>query len=442
MTGDAIHTFRNTIRQNRLKGNKGVYSVCSAHPEVLFACFLEALEDHSMILVESTSNQVDQYGGYTGMLPSNFVRFVQSIASRIGFPREMILFGGDHLGPNPWKHLPAEQAMSHAEKLVESYVLAGYRKIHLDTSMRCADDPNRADGHPDNQLVAERTVQLCQVAEKTWEKRFNSPADLVYVIGTEVPVPGGATEHEEELTPTDAGTAGETLRMNHECFKKAGLENAWDRVCAMVVQPGVEFGDDQVIRYKPENGGALGRWILDQENLVFEAHSTDYQTESALRALVADHFGILKVGPWLTFAYREAVFALEAMEKEMPETLGSRSNLSETLDYTMKNDDRYWKAHYKGEDALLRQKRRFSFSDRSRYYWGDPLVHQAIDRLMHNLSRYPAPLCLISQFLPLAFEQIAEGKMTANPYDMVHSHIRKVTRVYSGACGWKQHEPN
>ena len=84
----------------------------------------------------------------------------------------------------------------------------------------------------------------------------------------------------------------------------------------MVVQPGVEFGDDFVLPYRPEAAKELSRFIEDQP-MIYEAHSTDYQTRAALTSLVHGHFAILKVGPGLTFAFREAVFALAMIENEM-----------------------------------------------------------------------------------------------------------------------------
>ena len=110
---------------------------------------MQAREDGSICLIESTSNQVDQEGGYTGKKPVDFVGYVKSIASRVGFPEEMILLGGDHLGPNKWQDLPAREAMNHAKVLVEEYVKAGFQKIHLDTSMFCADDPGDRNGDLD-----------------------------------------------------------------------------------------------------------------------------------------------------------------------------------------------------------------------------------------------------------------------------------------------------
>lgn len=69
------------------------------------------------------------------------------------------------------------------------------------------------------------------------------------------------------------------------------------RVIASVVQPGVEFDHHNVIAYAPANAQALSAAIARQPGMVFEAHSTDYQTSTALQALVRDHFAILKVAP-------------------------------------------------------------------------------------------------------------------------------------------------
>ena len=70
------------------KSLKGIYSICSAHPWVLAAAMQQAVDDGTPLLVESTSNQVDQYGGYTGMKPADFIRFAHGIAEQVGLPRE------------------------------------------------------------------------------------------------------------------------------------------------------------------------------------------------------------------------------------------------------------------------------------------------------------------------------------------------------------------
>ena len=67
--------------------------------------------------------------------------------------------------------------------------------------------------------------------------------------------------------------------------------------------------------------------------LCFEAHSTDYQTKEHLRQLVEDGFLILKVGPALTFALREALLALDRIDAELyPDApSGYRAALEKTM---------------------------------------------------------------------------------------------------------------
>src|SRR6195952_3942251 len=115
----------------------GIYSICSAHPWVLEAAMRQALEDETPLLIESTTNQVDQYGGYTGMKPADFVAFVRAIAERVGFAHEHLILGGDHLGPNAWRHLPSEEAMKRADALIGAYASAGLKKIQLDNHQCC-----------------------------------------------------------------------------------------------------------------------------------------------------------------------------------------------------------------------------------------------------------------------------------------------------------------
>lgn len=415
----------------------GVYSICSANSFVLEASVQQALQDGSPLLIESTCNQVNQGGGYTGMTPADFRDYVQDIADKSGLPRERLILGGDHLGPVPWQHEPVESAMAKARVLVRDCVLAGYTKIHLDASVKCADDP--ADSPLERSISARRTAELCQVAENA---RMELPSDGTapcYVIGTEVPLPGGMQEGEEEPAVTGVEDAQETIELTREAFKRAGLGTAWERVIAVVVQPGVEFGDDYLLEYDRPAAAPLSRFIEPFEGLVFEAHSTDYQSRDTLRMLVEDHFAILKVGPALTFAFREAVFALAMMENEW--LSGSRqvelSNVQQVLDKAMLDNPVYWKKHYAGPEAYQRFARKYSFSDRSRYYWPDARARRSLARLLDNLERHPAPLTLLSQFLPLQYERVRAGALPNTPKALIYDKIRHVLADYAHACGYR-----
>ena len=422
--------IRQMVTAQKSGETRGVFSVCSANPFVLDAALGAALELGTTLLVEATSNQVNQHGGYTGATPADFAAALVGRARDAGLPEGHVLFGGDHLGPHPWAREPAETAMGQAREMVRQYVAAGASKVHLDASMTLADD---APGALEPPVAAERTADLCAAAEAERSKGGVAP---VYVMGTEVPPPGGERDGAAGPVVTRPEDARATLDLTREAFSRRGLDGAWDRVVGLVVQPGVEFGDEGVHEYDRAAARPLVEHIESVPGIVYEAHSTDYQKESALRELVVDHFAILKVGPWLTFALREALFALEAMEREW---LGARkgvtlSRLREVVDHAMESDPVYWKAFYSGDEARVRFARAFSFSDRIRYYWPRPEVDAAVGLLLANLDAFPPPLPLVSQHLPGEYDAVREGRIQGQSRDLVRFHIRQVVEIYCRAC--------
>lgn len=404
----------------------GMPSVCSAHPVAIAATLQACAAAGRIALIEATSNQVNQDGGYTGMTPQDFRRFVLRIAAEQGVPEEAVLLGGDHLGPNAWRHLPAEAAMAKAEVMVGQYVEAGFRKIHLDCSMSCADDPTPL-AEPE---IAARAARLCRTAEQAWHAAGGQGEAPAYVIGTEVPVPGGAHEELETLAVTSPEAAAATLALHRETFEAAGLASAWARVVAMVVQPGVEFDHHKVIDYAPGKARQLSAFIEDQPQLVFEAHSTDYQTPERLAELARDHFAILKVGPGVTFAMRETLWALAAIEREW---LPGEDNLADTVLGVMRNDPTHWRGYYQQPDRLALDLA-YSLSDRIRYYWAHPAVRSACERLLQRLESTPPPMTLLSQYLPRQFEAVREGRLSASPHALLRDGAVQAIRPYLHAC--------
>ena len=422
-----VNPLAETISRHKAGEAVGIYSVCSAHPTVVQAAIDQADADGGYVLIEATSNQVDQFGGYTGLRPAGFRDLVFGIADQSGFARERVVLGGDHLGPNRWQRESASAAMAKAEVLIAGYVEAGYSKIHLDCSMSCADDPAVL---PD-EVVATRTARLLQVAEDTAHRaEIGAP---VYVIGTEVPVPGGAHETLHQLTPTPADRARRTIGAHRAAFAELDLDRVWPRVIALVVQPGVEFDHQAVVDYQRGATAEL-RHVLDTEdNLVFEAHSTDYQRPAQLRELVEDHWAILKVGPALTFAMREALFALAHIESEIV-AQASRSNLIDVIERRMLDDPTHWQGYYEGNPLAQRTARRYSYSDRLRYYWAVDEIDAARQTLLANLDHTGIPLPLISQFLPVQYDRIRTGRLESTAQALVLDRVRDALRPYARAC--------
>lgn len=418
--------FLDLVKQHKAGKPVGIYSVCSAHPFVIEAALSHADRNGGKALIEATSNQVNQDGGYTGMKPSEFCDLVFALADSINFPREQILFGGDHLGPNCWQDLNSDEAMQKSATLIEEYVAAGFRKIHLDCSMSCAGDPFPL---PDR-IVAERAAALCAVSEQTW-KRVGGEAP-VYIVGTEVPVPGGAQENLDELVVTSPEAAKMTIAEHQQAFAQLGLSDVWPRVIGLVVQPGVEFDHHKVIDYDRDKAVELSHFIEDLPTMVYEAHSTDYQTAENFKALVQDHFAILKVGPALTFAMREALWALDYIEREW--LGGKASNLKATILEAMKDMPVHWKKYYSDEGDKQAFACEYSLSDRIRYYWPQPVVKEALAAMTTNLDDNPPPLSLISQYMPAQYNAVRDGLIEADVKSLVIHHICAVLQIYSDAC--------
>lgn len=404
----------------------GIYSVCSAHPWVIRAAAEQAAEDSSLLLIEATSNQVNQFGGYTGMRPAEFREFVLQHVLTAGLSSESLILGGDHLGPNPWRNKPTHEAMENAADMVREYVEAGFTKIHLDASMPCADDPS---GLSDT-VVAQRAADLCLVAEKA--RGTSAP---VYVIGTEVPTPGGTAHSlDEGVQVTSVAAASKTLEVHRRVFAERGLTEVWPRVLALVVQPGVEFNHESVVHYDREEAEPLSDWLRSLlGDLVFEAHSTDYQLADRYRQLVEDGFAILKVGPALTFAMREALYALADIESQLiPEE--NCSQLPTVADDTMVREPEFWMNYYQGTLQEQRLLRTYSYSDRIRYYWQRPEIAASIRRLVKNFASLTIPETMLSRYLPAQYERVRSGKIATDAESIIVDRVRDVLRVYASAC--------
>lgn len=408
---------------------RGITSVCSAHPLVIEATLRRAARDGHAVLIEATCNQVNQEGGYTGMTPADFRTFVEGIAQSVGYPLDRIILGGDHLGPNPWRKLSAEDAMARAEAMIVAFVEAGFEKLHLDTSMGCAGEPPALA----DERTAERAARLAKAAEETAE-RIGCKLP-VYIIGTEVPPPGGATHTLDAIDVTRPDAALKTIAVHRAAFEASGVGQALERVIGIVVQPGVEFGNANVILYRPELAEGLIATLDQMPGVLFEAHSTDYQPAEHLSALVDDGFGILKVGPGLTFALREALYGLDAIRRVILAS-GQRPALRTVMDGLMLDHPEHWQGHYCGTPTEQRLQRHFSYSDRIRYYWPHPEAMGAVEDLFADLPDV-IPETLISQYLGRVHPDVVLGRVAPRPRDLCLAAIDAALSAYAHATSYR-----
>lgn len=431
---EAVHPLHKMV-EHRKNGEKvGIPSYCSANKYVLETALERAKMLNSPVLIEATANQVNQFGGYTGMRPKDFKNLVTKISEKVGAEEDLLILAGDHLGPLTWSDEPETEAMEKAEELVREFVEAGFTKIHLDTSMKLGDDSKTE--RLSTEVIARRGVRLYKACIDSYEKLKKTNPDAmrpVFIIGSEVPIPGGAQEAEEGISVTKPEDFRDTVDTYKRIFAEEGAQDAWNDVIAVVVQPGVEFGDAQVFYYDRENAKDLCGCLKEYPEIVFEGHSTDYQSRKCLKEMVEDGIAILKVGPALTFGLREALFSLSRVEEELISE-ESRARFEDVLIEIMLEDPENWKKHYHGSEDEIAFARKYSYSDRCRYYIGDEKVQAAIDKLIENLSAIDIPMNIIHQYLPRQYDKIVSGELKKTPLAMIKDGVAQYMEDYEYAA--------
>ena len=426
------HPMQEMMEKRRQGIKCGIPSYCSANELVLEIALRRAKMLNQPVLIEATANQVNQYGGYTGMLPKDFYKLVLDMAAEIDLPEQMVILAGDHLGPLTWQNLPEAEAMEKSIELVYQYTRAGFTKIHLDTSMKVADD---AEGLLSTEVIARRGATLYKAAIKGYEElKAEKPEAIrpVFVVGSEVPIPGGAQEAEDSLAVTSVEAFKDTVATYKRVWAEEGVADGMNDVIAVVVQPGVEFGDDQVFLYDSAAAADLCAALKEFPEVCFEGHSTDYQSPACLKAMVEDGIAILKVGPALTYGLREALFSMSFMEKELVPA-EERSNFIEVLEETMLANPGNWQKHYHGDEKQLYLARKYSFSDRARYYMGQPEVLAAMEKLFTNLNTYKIPLNMLHQYMPLTYAKVRDGVLPLDAKELAMDGVTNFMLDYEYA---------
>ena len=425
------HPIKEILSKRHDGISSGIASYCTSNKIVIESILEYYLEKDEYVLIECTANQVNQFGGYMNMTPSDFRDYAYNIADKIGFPREKIILGADHFGPLTWTDKGEKEAMDNAKELVKLAVLAGYTKIHLDTSMFLASDDTSK--RLSDEIIAERGAILYKVCEEAFDERIKEYPDSihpVYVIGSEVPIPGGEYEEKNTLEVTNPTDFENTINAYDKIFKEHGLNDAWDNIIAVVVQPGVEFSNEDVHDYDRTQAIDLCEKLKEYPNLVFEGHSTDYQFGFKLKEMVEDGVAILKVGPAVTYALREALFSLSLMEKELVE---DKANFIDVLEENMLKNPKDWEKYYAGSELEKKLARKYSFSDRSRYYMAQDEINASIDKLFENIDSCDISLGMIKQYLPNAYNKIRHGNLSKNAENLVKSNIKDVIKDYDYA---------
>jgi D-tagatose-1,6-bisphosphate aldolase subunit GatZ/KbaZ len=103
------------------------------------------------------------------------------------------------------------------------------------------------------------------------------------------------------------------------------------------------------------------------------------------------------------------------------------------MEETMMKNPGNWQKHYHGTEAQLAIKRKYSFSDRCRYYFAQPELQQAEQKLFENLSKVEIPLSMLRQFLPLQYVKVRDGALAMDPRELAKDCVVHVVEDYNYA---------
>ena len=397
-----------------LKKN-AIPSFCSSNSQVIEILFKFCKFHKVPLLVESTSNQVNQYGGYSNNTPKEFIKKIKKIAEKEKFNKKKLFFGGDHLGPLPWKLHKSREALRRSIRLIRSYINADYQKIHIDTSIKCLND-NKIN----NKIVFERTALIFR------KLNLDKYKNLFFVFGTEVPLSGGNDKSKIKQTSITQ------IKEEHKNFKN--LLKSETNSFALVIEPGMKFMHNNVTKPIFKNF-VIKKKFSKKNNFIFEAHSTDYQQINTLKKLVSNNFKFLKVGPELTYELTRSILFMEKLEK----TLNYKSNFSKVLYLEMKKNRKYWLSYFNNKKKTVFDKIVKSKFDRTRYYLERKKVLKAINILKNNINNLELNKILIKlrRKDKKYFIKIKKVFRLNNFQTLNYFYLNKVLIKYFKACDFK-----
>ena len=424
MTKSAGSTTLFSEMRQRAKGKnlRGFYGIHSTHPLVLRAAMRQALGDGNVLLVEFDG---PQRGKNSIKRPGDYTLFLNKLACDNGFPPERLVIGSGQMRVNSRQVLQEEQSRLQFHEKAVAWVVecvnAGFEKIYLESGELT-----------ESGQIAALQADLCRAAENAFERAGTGKGQPYYVLGTLFT----AADENKQLKPeeiVDSVTA--IWKAGKKAFQAAGLEDAWQRVIALAVQPEMGYTDYEVKPYQSETALGLKQLSEKYGRFVYEVPSADYQPSLSVERLHADRFAILGIGPELTFTMREALFSLAMLENEwMIGKPGARlSNLIVELDKAMQLDPQGWRDVYKGNGFEQLLARKYSCRDLSRNYWQERDVEAAVEQLMKNLVQNPPPLPILRQFFAGGYE-LAGDTLGGNwPEELLIRKIQNVIEPYINA---------
>ena len=397
---------------------KNLPSFCTSNFDVIKAILFYSKYLNLPVLLECTSNQVNQNRGYSGLKPKDFRKKVISLSKKIKLNKKKIIFGADHLGPLPWKDLDKKKAFRNAKNLLKSVLNEDFEKIHLDTTIICKNDKKFS-----IDVIQNRFFKLFELIPK---KKLRK---LYLVVGSEVPFAGGGnlTDNISNLKDIQKDFSTYNNIINKGRTKSVNF--------ALVIEPGMSFSNSRVRKPDFEKLTEISNFSK-KNNLHFEAHSTDYQKEEVLKKLVKLNFKFLKVGPELTFKLHESIKYMLRIEKTFV-PFKNRSNLDKTLLAEMKKYPKYWKSYYKGNKNKINFLKFNSLLDRARYYWNFNKIINSKNKLYKNIDMIPKNKILDKLKVGKKMLDYCNKYRIKNSEIIIIKFLQQTVVKYYKACGFR-----
>ena len=339
---------------------KSIPSFCTSNKEVLNSIMVFAKIYNLPLLIETTSNQVNQFGGYSKLTPRKFYNKIMKMTERFNLNKNRVRIGADHLGPLPWAKKNEKIAIKNSIRLFRDCVKTGFKKIHIDTGMNLKNDRKL-----NKNIIIERCRKIYFSCTTDKFKKID------FIFGTEVPAAGGSKKFKLMQTSLDS------IKDDVKEYKKLRKN------FSLVIEPGLSFTNNKAYKL---NMVSFKKKLKFSKKLKFfyEAHSTDYQSLGSLKKLVNNNFLYLKVGPEMTYSFMRAVLFLEKLEKKY--FFSKISNIRKIISLEMDKKNIYWKDYYKGNIRKKEFLKFYSLLDRSRYYWTNKKVLSSLTILKKNVN--------------------------------------------------------
>jgi len=410
------------MKIKKLIKKKALPSFCTSNLDVLKIILFYSKKNNLPCLIECTSNQVNQFGGYTNKTPKQFSKEIISIAQKIRLGKKNLLLGGDHLGPLPWVKKNLKTSLKNSIKLINNFLDSNYCKIHIDTSVKCLDDK-----FINHDKIFDRTKYILQNTKI--KKKINK---IFLVIGSEVPLSGSNDRGPITITTNSR------IKKEVEKFKLLSKTLFKKRLSfGLVVEPGMRYLDYSISKPKLTN-------FLDKKNFsikndfVYEAHSTDYQNFKVLKNLTKNNFKFLKVGPELTFQYSRSLMYMKKMEEKLIKK--KKSNFENQILNVMLNNNRYWKEYYKVKNIKLKKKLILNSKlDRMRYYLNNKKIVRSIKILKQNINKINTKdlsKYLMSKKFKINFNLYKNTNLSN--FEIINLlFVSDTLKKYYSACGYK-----